>query len=121
MFYLSLKIFLSEDSKIRILILVIYFKVMKIGIYELKAKKGVIRTTVKYYGDSLDIKITGDFMIFPEDVIFDLEKKLQGLSLNDLQNLPKILEETLSKATLFGCTIEDFKNSIYGALREVGL
>lgn len=94
---------------------------MKIGIYELKAKKGVIRTTVKYYGDSLDIKITGDFMIFPEDIIFDLEKRLQGLTTRDIQNIPKILEEYLSRATLFGCTIDDFKNSVLGALKEVGL
>lgn len=107
--------------KVRILIPMILLETMKIGIYEVKAKKGVIRTTVKYYDDTLDIKITGDFMVFPEDVIFDLEKRLQGLSLKDLQNIPKILEETLSNATLFGCTVEDFKNSIYGALKEVGL
>ncbi|BDC18552.1 hypothetical protein [Acidianus sp. HS-5] len=94
---------------------------MKIGIYELKAKKGIIRTTVKYYGDTLDIKITGDFMVFPEDAIFDLEKRLQGLTPSDAHKIPKILEESLSGVMLFGCTVDDFKNSILGALKEVGL
>ena len=91
---------------------------MKIGVYEHKAKKGVIRATVKVYNDTIDVRVTGDFMIFPEDVIFQLESRLSNIN-PDLNLISNIIDETLSKATLFGCTIDDFKTSIIGALKEV--
>ena len=93
---------------------------MKVGVYEHKAKKGVIRTTVKAYNDVVNIRITGDFMVFPEDVIFQLESRLSNIR-PDPNLISNIVDEVLSRATLFGCTIDDFKTSIMGALREVQL
>ncbi len=84
---------------------------MKIGIYEHKAKKGIIRSTVKIYNDVADIKITGDFMIFPEDVVFQLESRLSNIK-PDTGIILNIIDETMHEATLFGCTIDDFKTSV---------
>ena len=52
---------------------------MKIGIFEYKARKGLIRATISLYDDTIEVKITGDFMVFPEDTIWELEKNLKGM------------------------------------------
>ncbi|MCY0860573.1 MAG: lipoate--protein ligase family protein [Sulfolobaceae archaeon] len=92
---------------------------MRIGIYEHKAKKGLIRATVKVYDDTIEVKITGDFMIFPEDMIFQLENNLKGLKVSDREAISRVVEDTLSKASLFGCEVGDFKTAIFKALDEV--
>ncbi len=91
---------------------------MKVGIFEYKAKKGLIRATVSLYDDKIDVKITGDFMIFPEDIVFELEKNLRNLP-PDENAISQNVEKILSNATMIGCTVEDFKKTILGALREV--
>lgn len=91
---------------------------MKIGIFEYKAKKGLIRATVSLYDDTVDVKITGDFMIFPEEIIWDLENSLRGVKA-DANLISKKVEDILSGATMIGCTVDDFKKTIIGALREV--
>ncbi len=91
---------------------------MKIGIFEYKARKGLIRATISLYDDTIEVKITGDFMVFPEDTIWELEKNLKGMKADE-QLISKKIEETLSKATMIGCTVDDFKRTIIGALKEV--
>ncbi|MFP3318312.1 MAG: lipoate protein ligase C-terminal domain-containing protein [Thermoplasmata archaeon] len=91
---------------------------MKIGIYEYKAKKGLIRATVSLFDDSIEVKITGDFLIFPEDMVWELENSLRGIKPEE-ELISRKVEEVLSNATMIGCTVDDFKKTIIGALREV--
>ena len=91
---------------------------MKVGIFEYKAKKGLIRASVTLFEDKINVKITGDFMVFPEDVIVDLENNLKDIP-PDERIIGELIEKSLSKAIMVGCTIDDFKLTIINALKEV--
>jgi hypothetical protein len=45
-----------------------------------KAKKGLIRVTKRVEnGVIIDVKITGDFFMYPEEYLLDLERRLRGV------------------------------------------
>ncbi|WP_440059734.1 lipoate protein ligase C-terminal domain-containing protein [Thermogladius sp. 4427co] len=95
--------------------------VMRIGVYEHKAAKGLIRVLVKIVDDTIEeLSITGDFFMYPEDALFELEQSLKGLkaSWNDIEN--KLNEFFGGGIILAGSTPDDFKTAIRGALREAG-
>lgn len=88
---------------------------------EVKARKGVIRTTISTEGGKWTVTITGDFMIFPEEVIYKLERNLSE-GCKTLEFYVQNIKKTLSDVELFGCSIEDFiesfKRAYEGAFRE---
>ncbi len=95
---------------------------MRIGIYEYKAPKGLIRVTVKVTeGVIEDIRVAGDFFIYPEDFIYELEQRLRGLKAEP-GAIGKMVEDLfLSKhVESIGSGVEDFKTAIINAVREAG-
>ena len=87
------------------------------GYCELKAKKGLIRVSSEQYNGKIkNISITGDFMVFPEDVIWELEKDLLGVEINE-KFINEIVTKHLSKAKLLGSTINDFIDVIICSLK----
>lgn len=50
------------------------------GVYEVKARKGLIRARVVVEDDVIrDVWITGDFFIYPEEALWMLEERLRGV------------------------------------------
>ena len=69
------------------------------GRADFKAGK-LIRIRAKFKDDKIeDIKITGDFYIYPEDTIELVEKKLKGIRIEDVE---KIINEILKDAEYIG-------------------
>lgn len=90
---------------------------MRVAIGEVKARKGIIRTKISCKREEWAVEITGDFLIYPEDLIYELERRLSG----PRQTLEKYLEkinETLSSAEFFGCAAGDFMESFKVAYME---
>ncbi|MDP8003619.1 MAG: lipoate protein ligase C-terminal domain-containing protein [Caldisphaera sp.] len=86
------------------------------GECEVKAKKGLIRVIAKKDDNKIkNISITGDFMVFPEDVIWELEKKLIGVN-SRKEDIRNVLNEILKNANLLGSTIDDFLDVIMCSL-----
>ncbi|PYB68764.1 lipoate--protein ligase [Thermoplasma sp. Kam2015] len=55
-----------------------------------KAKKGLIRVTLDLEGNTIkDIHISGDFFMFPENSINDLEDMLKGSDVNSVAEIVK--------------------------------
>ncbi len=95
---------------------------MRIGIYEYKAPKGLIRVTVKVIeGVIEDIRIAGDFFIYPEDFVYELEQRLRGLKA-DPGAVEKIIEDLFlsERVESVGASVDDFKITITNAVREAG-
>ncbi|AFZ70735.1 Bacterial lipoate protein ligase C-terminus [Caldisphaera lagunensis DSM 15908] len=87
------------------------------GICELKAKKGLIRVSSQQdKGKIKSISITGDFMVFPEDVIWEMEKGLIGIDVDE-KNIREMVKKYLSNAKLMGSSIDDFVEVIICSLR----
>ena len=69
------------------------------GRADFKAGK-LIRIRAKFKDDKIeDIKITGDFYIYPENSIELLEEKLKGVRIEDVE---KIINEILKDAEYIG-------------------
>ncbi|MCD6558880.1 lipoate--protein ligase family protein [Thermococci archaeon] len=88
----------------------------KVG--EHKAKKGLIRFEIEEEnGIAKRVKISGDFFIYPEESIVELERKLTG---KETSKLEEILDEFF-KVSFEGempyVTVEDFKMALKNALR----
>ncbi len=95
---------------------------MRIGIYEYKAPKGLIRVTVKVVEGAIeDIRIAGDFFIYPEDFVYELEQRLRGLKA-DPGAVEKIIEDLFlsERVESVGASVDDFKITITNAVREAG-
>lgn len=95
---------------------------MRIGIYEHKAPKGLIRVTVKVLDRVIeDIRIAGDFFIYPEDSIYELEKRLRGLKA-DPGAVSRAIEDLFLSEHIegIGVGVDDFKTAIVNAIREAG-
>ena len=85
-------------------------------IVEHKAKGGLIKLDVKIENSKIkDLKITGDFFIYPEDSIFDFEKKLKGKT---EEESIRIIEDFLKNTETPGITLEDFKKVFKKAFEE---
>lgn len=82
---------------------------------EYKVKDGkLIRVQLTRENDEIEeIKITGDFFLYPEEVIEDLEKRLTGHPLRegDLKTTVKSILEKRD-ATLMGASSEDLVRCI---------
>jgi hypothetical protein len=89
----------------------------RMGYCELKAKKGLIRVSSEQHNGKIkSISITGDFMIFPEDVIWELERELLETDANE-KSINEIVTKHLSNAKLMGSTINDFVEVIICSLK----
>lgn len=90
---------------------------MKVVTGEIKAQKGVIRTKITCMNHKWMIEFTGDFMVYPEEIIFQLEEELSG-SPKTLDYYIAKIKAVLLGAELFGCTIQDFIDSFQKAFNE---
>jgi len=93
---------------------------MRIGIYEHKAPKGLIRVTVKVVDGVIeDIRVAGDFFIYPEDAVWALEQGLKGLRAEP-SLVASVVEKVFSDLGLeaVGSTVEDFKLAVVQAVKE---
>lgn len=82
------------------------------GIYEVKSRKGLIRVHCTSQDNVIkNIRITGDFFMYPEEKLWDLEEKLRGTPLDKLRE--KLVEYFDSLGIrLVGSTIDDFYTAI---------
>jgi len=74
----------------------------------------LVRVDIEYSGDLIDsVRITGDFFLYPEDVLEKIEFSLQGKKLDEVVST---VDSVLSGngATLVGVTSED----IFSILKE---
>jgi hypothetical protein len=63
------------------------------------------------------IRITGDFFLYPEDSLENLEMQLKGIRL-DKAMLKKKIDECLRNAEPFGFDSESLSEAIMGCLRD---
>ncbi|MDQ3840335.1 MAG: hypothetical protein M3297_13835 [Thermoproteota archaeon] len=66
------------------------------------------------------IKITGDFFLYPEETLEDLEAKLIGTKLEKTE-LEKTIEECLEKSEAFGFDSESISQAILGCIGKSSL
>lgn len=86
------------------------------GECEVKARKGLIRARVTVVNGRIsDASITGDFLLSPEDIIYDIESGLKG-AMADKDAVRSILARLMSHAELIGVTVEDFVEAIACAM-----
>lgn len=89
-------------------------------INEYKAKKGLIRVRVKLdnEGRITWIRITGDFFMYPEEALLDLEKSLIGVKL-DVNDVSKVVHEFFKSGVKVPfVTEDDFVKAIMGVHYE---
>lgn len=56
------------------------------GVY--KAKKGLIRVSLELLDEKIrDITITGDFFLYPEDALFEMEDELKGVPIGQVRKV----------------------------------
>lgn len=93
------------------------------GLAELKVAGGkLVRAEVEVEGGVLvNVKLTGDFFLYPEDSIFDLESTLKGLSAN--VDFASIIEAKLAQigAQLLGASPRDLGEVIRRALEAANV
>ena len=86
-----------------------------------KARKGLIRVKLIVDEESRmikDVRLTGDFFMYPEDALWSLESSLRG-TLLDPNSISKIVREQLRKVRLVGSTTQDFLDAIIEASRRI--
>lgn len=72
-----------------------------------KAKGGLIKLDIAVRGSKIEeLKITGDFFIYPEEAVFELEKTLKGKSQKESL---ETIEDFLTEVEAPGITLEDFR------------
>ena len=83
------------------------------GKYVLKVPNGkLVKIFMEYEGNKITkIKIAGDFFVYPEETIDELEKKLTGAS---FQSVSKTIDEFFEskKPATFGITVDSLKEAI---------
>ncbi len=86
---------------------------------EHKAKKGLIRIEIdEENGVVEDIKITGDFFIYPEGTIEELENKLKHHRIEELEHLVDDFFALRMDIEMPYMNVEDFKIALKNALRR---
>ncbi len=86
----------------------------------MKVKNGILRDELKVKGGKLikcmieieenaikKIKFSGDFFMHPEEKIEELEKRMEGVELNE-EKIKKIFDEFFMKIEVIGADKEDF-------------
>lgn len=88
---------------------------------ELKVKKGKLlkcALTLKH-GKIHDIKLTGDFFMYPEEKIEALENTLRGRDIHD-EAIHKAIDTFFSEGiTTFGASKEDFFKVVMLAIKTI--
>ncbi|MCD6372740.1 MAG: lipoate--protein ligase family protein [Thermococcus sp.] len=90
---------------------------MKHHVGEHKAKKGLIRIEFdENEGRAEHVRITGDFFMYPEDALHELEERLEGQRIEDLEHLiDEFFAMRLDVETPY-VNVEDFKIALKKAL-----
>lgn len=86
---------------------------------EFKAPKGIIKVSLKLDGDSIsEIRISGDFFMYPEEALDELEGRLVGVRA-DRESLLEALEKFYSETKVETPMIEPkhFVEAIMKSLR----
>ncbi len=87
-----------------------------------KATKGLIRAEVKVRNNTIvDVRISGDFFIYPEEALWEIEKRLVGVKLSR-EEILKVIRDVFNKFNVQApmVKIEDFVEAIMrGASNEV--
>ncbi len=92
---------------------------MKHHVGEHKAKKGLIRIEFdEENGLAKNVKVTGDFFMHPEEAVQELEKKLEGHKLNELEKLMEEFFAMRLDIEMPYVNVEDFKIALKKALEE---
>ena len=84
-----------------------------------KSKK-LIKIALEYIDDSKVIKsirITGDFFLYPEEALDQLEGSLIGTKI-DRYSIMETIEKALQKCEAFGFDSESLTDAILGCLRQ---
>jgi lipoate-protein ligase A len=85
---------------------------------EHKAKKGRIRFEIEEEnGIAKDVKITGDFFIYPEEAVSELESTLKGKNLEELEREIEDFFAVRLDIEMPYINVEDFKIALKNALR----
>ena len=88
----------------------------KVG--EHKARKGLIRFEIEERdGIARNVKITGDFFIYPEDIIEELEDELKGHKVEELEHIIDEFFAMRLDVEMPYINVEDFKIALKNALR----
>ncbi|ASJ16372.1 lipoate--protein ligase [Thermococcus chitonophagus] len=86
---------------------------------EHKAKKGLIRVEIdEDHGVAKSITITGDFFIYPESVVEDLETYLIGKKIEQLESAIEDFFSLRHDVEMPYLNVEDFKIAVRKALEE---
>jgi len=90
---------------------------MKHHVGEHKAKKGLIRIEFdEENGVAEHVRITGDFFVHPEEAVQELEKRLEGHRIEELEHLiDEFFAMRLDVETPY-VNVEDFKIALKKAL-----
>ena len=88
----------------------------KVG--EHKARKGLIRFEIDEEGGiARSVKISGDFFIYPEETVEELEKSLEGREIFKLEDAIDEFFKVNFEGEMPYITVEDFKIALKNALR----
>ncbi|WP_148882407.1 lipoate protein ligase C-terminal domain-containing protein [Thermococcus aciditolerans] len=92
---------------------------MKHHVGEHKAKKGLIRIEFdERDGRAEHVRITGDFFMHPEEAVHELEQKLEGHGIDELESLMDEFFAMRMDIEMPYVNIEDFKLALKNALKE---
>jgi lipoate-protein ligase A len=92
---------------------------MKHHVGEHKAKKGLIRIEFdERDGKAKNVKITGDFFLYPEETLQELEKRLEGRRIEELEGIIDEFFAMRLDVEMPYINVEDFKIALKKALRE---
>ncbi|MGC9122727.1 MAG: lipoate protein ligase C-terminal domain-containing protein [Thermoplasmata archaeon] len=87
------------------------------NIYEKKTKKGLIRVKVFVENNTIkDITMEGDFFIYPEDKIWELEEYLKSTPIDE-NIIKEKVNEIMKDAEFVGSNLSDFYEVIINAVR----
>ena len=91
------------------------------GKHEMKVPDGkFLRVKVKYEEKIKDVIITGDFFVYPDDIITEIEEKLKNLPVNtSKEELITIIEKAKDdyKGEFLGITSEAIAQSVREAMK----
>ncbi|MDV3104782.1 lipoate protein ligase C-terminal domain-containing protein [Thermococcus waiotapuensis] len=90
---------------------------MKHRMGEHKARKGLIRIEFdEENGVAKHVRITGDFFVHPEEAVHELEEKLEGHRLDELERLIEEFFAVRMDIEMPYVNVEDFKIALKKAL-----
>ncbi|ASJ10814.1 lipoate--protein ligase [Thermococcus sp. P6] len=86
---------------------------------EQKARKGLIRVEFdERDGRAEHVRITGDFFVHPEEAIGELERRLEGRKIEELEHLIDEFFSMRMDVEMPYVNVEDFKIALKRALKD---